>query len=78
MSLAACAKKILCDPDVSQAQAVANTLAFLDEQARSQYSNDPTQILDLKEIVSEIMNPYLKKGITETVDKINENSITNN
>ncbi len=70
MSLAACAKLLLCDENVSKAQAVANCYDFLDEQSKAQYSNDPIEILDLKEKLSKIINPKIGEGIKEAVSQI--------
>lgn len=70
MSLAACVKRILCDPDVSKAQAVASALTFLNQQSKSQYRNDPTEILELKNMVSETVNPHLKTAIDEVVERL--------
>lgn len=70
MSEAACAKEILCDPDVTESQAIANTLLFLDEQSKAEYRDDPTDVLKLKKMVSETVRPHMKKAIAEVVSKL--------
>lgn len=73
MSLAACWKEILCDPDVSEAQAIANAENFLMEQSKAQYGNDPTEVLRLKRITSDAARPHLKDGIKAAVKAADEN-----
>lgn len=70
MSLAACVKEIICDPDVTESQAIANAILFLDEQSKAAYRNDPTEILKLKKMVSDIVRPHMKKAIDEVVSKL--------
>lgn len=72
MSLAACAKKLLCDPDVNQAEGMANALDFLGKQAIKNYTDDPALIIDIKEQLSLAMKPYLdqaEKAGAEVLDK---------
>lgn len=72
MSAAACAKKILCDPDVNKPQAFANALDFLQAQARANYSGNPDELVDIKKALSDAMLPHLldaEKAGAEVLDK---------
>lgn len=72
MSAAACAKKILCDPDVNKSQAFANTFKFLQYQAEANYSGDPDRLIDIKAALSDAMLPHLleaEKAGAEVLDK---------
>ncbi len=72
MSAAACAKKILCDPDVNKSQAFANTFEFLQAQAYANYGGDPDYLVNLKKALSDAMLPHLieaEKAGAEVLDK---------
>ena len=63
MSAGACAaKKILCDPESTQLQAITNTFRYLDAQAKSRYKSDPTDPLDMNSDMSKITKPLIDKA----------------
>jgi hypothetical protein len=70
MSLARCLKRILCDPDVTESQAIANAIEFLEQQSQAEYSDDPTEVLNLKTKLSDTVRPHMKKAIDEVVAKL--------
>lgn len=72
MSEAACAKEILCDPDINEAEAIANVLEYLGEQVILNYDIDPTQAIKMKNSVSSAMKPHLKQAVLAGVDALGE------
>ena len=67
MSSAACAKKILCDPSRNKVEALYNTLKYLESQSKSDYKNDPSELLNLKENIYNAITPALETAIGEAL-----------
>jgi hypothetical protein len=72
MSLAACVKEILCDKTVNKAQAASNALEFLDAQIVASYSDDPTEIIQLRNKIFNAMSTPLQDCIEKAVQAIGE------
>lgn len=72
MSAAACAKEILCDPDVNKSQAFANTFEFLGEQIKKNYTADPTELITIKNELSAAMKPHLAEAEKAGADVLNK------
>lgn len=62
MSEAACAKEIICDENVNQAQRLANGVNFLEAQIKLKYTNDPALILAMKKAMCDAMRLYLEEA----------------
>ena len=71
MSVAACVKKILCDPDASQLEAIVNVFEFLDAQSYNLYGGDPSEVLDLKEILYESISPQVGEAFKNILNNVN-------
>lgn len=72
MSEAACAKEIICDPDINKAQAVANVLEYLGEQVALNYDVDPEKAIVMKNAVSEAVTPHLAKAVQAGVGALDK------
>lgn len=67
MSAAACTKKILCDPSVNKLEALSNALNYLNAQIKTNYKNDPAELLALRENIYSSIEPSLKISINEAL-----------
>lgn len=68
MSLAACAKEIICDPTVTMAQAVNNFFEFMAAQVKLDYSTDPSYVLGMQKACYEAANKGTGfKGIIDNI-----------
>lgn len=72
MSLQACVKELLCDPDVSKEKAIYNAKLFLQRQAESLYRKDPSQVLEIKGDIEKLLRPHLERGIQEVVTYLDQ------
>lgn len=59
MSEAACAKEILCDPEINKTKAFANTYDFLNMKILQNYKGNPELLLTIKKELHEAMSPHL-------------------
>ena len=70
MSKEACIKKLLCDTTVPPPQRIVNAIDFMQKQVESKYINDPSEELDLKEIIAYIAVENAKMTIDLILKKL--------
>jgi len=72
MSKAACLKKTLCDGSVPPAERMVNVNKFLDVWIETTLSTDPSEAINYKDKINQIMLPHLASAEADIAQFIDD------